>query len=196
MRRYSLKEKVPAEFSWYNEPETYYFDGGLIIKTKPETDFWQRTHYGFKRDNGHFLYTNINYDFSFTAYLEFNYEGIYDQCGLMLRLDKDNWIKISTEYENEKYSRLGSVVTNLGYSDWATTDIASDIKSMWYRVSKKGQDFLIENSRNGDNWTQMRITHLHQEIKDLEVGIYTCSPQDSSFECKVSNIKITESEWI
>ncbi|WP_397312917.1 DUF1349 domain-containing protein, partial [Paenibacillus elgii] len=31
--------------------------------------------------------------------------------------------KASIEYENEEYQRLGSVVTNHGFSDWATTDI-------------------------------------------------------------------------
>lgn len=97
---------------------------------------------------------------------------MYDQCGLFKRIDHDNWIKISTEYENENISRLGSVVTNLGYSDWSTTDISSEIRSMWYRIRKKGNDYLIDNSWDGENWKQMIITHLHQGTEQLEVGIY------------------------
>ena len=50
-------------------------------------------------------------------------------------LDSENWMKASIEYENEQYQRLGSVVTNHGYSDWATTDIDALVKSMWYRLS-------------------------------------------------------------
>ena len=53
----------------------------------------------------------------------------FDQCGIMMYLDSENWLKGSIEYENEEYQHLGSVVTNEGYSDWATTVIAADVKS-------------------------------------------------------------------
>ncbi len=45
----------------------------------------------------------------------------FDQCGIVIYLDSDNWLKASVEYENDTYQHLGSVVTNDGYSDWATT---------------------------------------------------------------------------
>lgn len=51
--------------------------------------------------------------------------------------------------------RLGSVVTNHGYSDWATTDISSDIKAMWYRFSRRGSDYCIECSQDGISFKQM-----------------------------------------
>ena len=72
-------------------------------------------------------------------------------------LNSDNWFKASIEYENKKIQRLGSVVTNHGYSDWATTDISSDIKSMWYRFSRRDSDYCIECSEDGINFRQMRI---------------------------------------
>ena len=61
-------------------------------------------------------------------------------------LDSDNWIKGSIEYENEEFQHLGSVVTNNGYSDWATTEIDASIKSMWYRFSRREDDYCIECS--------------------------------------------------
>ena len=195
MKKINFDKKSVENFYWLNEPHEHYFDDGLIIKTEPNTDFWQRTHYGFKNDNGHCYLTTLEEDFSFTTHLEFEPQTMYDQCGLFIRIDKNNWIKISTEYEDENESKLGSVVTNLGYSDWATTDISSDIKSMWYRVNKRGNDFLIENSRDGENWSQMRITHLHKEVEELEVGIYACSPKDGSFKCKVNEIIISKNQW-
>lgn len=173
----------------------YSCNEGMVIKTEPYTDFWQRTHYGFKRDNGHCLLTKIEGDFSIAGHVEFDPHTMYDQCGLIIRIDHNNWIKVSTEYEDEHISRLGSVVTNLGYSDWATTDISSEIKSMWYRISKNGNDYLIENSSNGEYWKQMRITHLHQEAEQLEVGIYACSPQNGSFNCKIKALIIDKNKW-
>ncbi|MDP4089423.1 MAG: DUF1349 domain-containing protein [Bacillota bacterium] len=176
------------EFYWFNEPGRHYFQDGLVIYTNPSTDFWQRTHYGFRRDDGHCLLTKRSGDFSFTAHFEFLPKEMYDQCGIMLRIDEENWIKASVEFENEDISRLGSVVTNLGYSDWATTDITSDVKSMWYRITRKGSDFLIETSYDGAAWTQMRIAHLHKECDAISVGIYACSPKESSFKCRIDSM--------
>lgn len=188
-------EGIKSKFEWLNEPEDFSFDDGLIIKTKPYTDFWQRTHYGFRRDDGHCYMTNMKGDFSFAAQLVFDSKTLYDQCGVILRIDEDNWVKASIEYENDKISRLDSVVTNLGYSDWATTDIPTEINSMWYRFNKNNNDVLIENSYDGINWKQMRILHLHSEPKQVKVGVYACSPQNSSFICKIKKIVVSENTW-
>ena len=126
-------------FFWHNRPEFEVRDGRLHIFTSPDTDFWQTTHYGFRRDNGHCLLTSVDRDFSLTVRTDFFPKKQYDQCGLILRLDSGNWIKTSAEYETETHSRLGSVVTNLGFSDWATIDIDSSVKSMWYRIQTKGK---------------------------------------------------------
>lgn len=61
-------------------------------------------------------------------------------------LNSDNWLKASVEYENDKTQRLGSVVTNNGYSDWASNDIDARYKEMWFRLSRRCDDFCIENS--------------------------------------------------
>ena len=87
-------------------------------------------------------------------------------------LNSDNWFKASIEYENEKIQRLGSVVTNHGYSDWATTDISSDIKSMWYRFSRRDSDYCIECSEDGINFRQMRIFHMWEGAEKITYGIY------------------------
>lgn len=188
-------EGIENKFVWENEPEEYAFDDGLIIKTKPYTDFWQRTHYGFRRDDGHCYITEIEGDFSFSAQLSFESKMLYDQCGVMLRIDEENWVKASVEFENMTISRLGSVVTNLGYSDWATSDIPTNIDVMWYRFNKNGKDVLIENSYDGIQWKQMRILHLHHEAKKVKVGVYACSPQNSSFECKIKKMVVDENTW-
>ncbi|MCX7708523.1 MAG: DUF1349 domain-containing protein [Clostridia bacterium] len=195
MQKINFNNAIPQEFYWFNEPLQYHFEKGLIVQTQPNTDFWQRTHYGFRNDNGHCLLTKLKEDFSLTAHFEFQPKALYDQCGMMIRLDEENWIKASVEYENERISRLGSVVTNLGYSDWATTDISSEIKSMWYRVSKRKNDFLIENSTDGLTWAQMRIAHLHKEFTELSAGVYACSPLDSSFHCKIDSMVLSENHW-
>ena len=70
-------------------------------------------------------------------------------------LDSENWLKASVEYENEEFQHLGSVVTNHGYSDWATTAIPANVKTMWYRFSRREDDYCIECSYDGVNFSQI-----------------------------------------
>ena len=110
-------------------------------------------------------------------------------------LDSENWLKGSIEYENDEFQHLGSVVTNNGYSDWATTEIDASVKSMWYRFSRREDDYCIECSSDGTAFSQMRICHMHQGKGKIRFGIYACSPEDSSFKAVFSNLQITECQW-
>ena len=190
-----LGSSLPADFYWFHEPSHYRLGNGLEIFTDEKTDFWQRTHYGFQRDDGHCLLTKQSGDFSLTTRVEFAPLEKYDQCGLIVRLDSQNWIKVSTEYESEQVSRLGSVVTNLGYSDWATQDVPTDRLEMRYRISRRGPEFLLENSPDGKTWLQMRITHLHQPAEQYEIGVYACSPIGKDFHCCFKSLEIAENRW-
>ncbi len=186
---------IPKYFYWFNKPEYFKTGNGFELCTKEKTDFWQKTHYEFRRDDGHCLFTKISGDFSTMTHVEYEPKEKYDQCGLMIRVDEQNWIKVSTEYENTKISRLGSVVTNFSYSDWATFDISSSYKEMWYRISRRGNDFLIENSFDGILWDQMRITHLHSAKERIEVGLYACSPIGRNFSSRFLVFSVDENSW-
>ena len=115
-------------------------------------------------------------------------------CGADLL--SENWLKGSIEFENAEFQRLGSVVTNLGFSDWATTDIPAAVKTMWYRLSRRKSDFCIESSPNGVNFKQMRICHLHEGAGKIRFGIYACSPEESSFRAVFTNMALTECKWL
>lgn len=192
----SLKGTSFENFVWVNRPSFIESAGRLIVATLPNTDFWQKTHYGFERDTGHALLSTSTKDFSMAVKTTFSPTGQYDQCGLLVRLNPKNWIKISTEYESPNHSRLGSVVTNFGFSDWATTDLNESPKEMWYRIqSKARQDFFLEYSRDGLNWYQMRIARLQESFESLQIGIYACSPMETSFEAIFEHFSIGESNW-
>ena len=113
----------------------------------------------------------------------------------MLYLDSENWLKASVEYENERYQHLGSVVTNQGYSDWATTEIDASVKTMWYRLSRREDDYRIECSNNGVVFRQMRVCHLAQGGGRIAFGVYACSPEDSSFRAVFTDMRLTECQW-
>jgi len=197
---------------WINTPDQYEISESYVkITTNPKTDFWQRSYYGFRNANSPALLVESEENFSFTVKVSFEYQERYDQCGVIIYIDSDNWFKASIEYENENFSRLGSVVTNLGYSDWATTDIPTS-NQMWYRLSRRGPDFLIESSTDGKGFWQMRIFHLHKlgetsaemgklnppahPEQSIRFGLYACSPLESTFTATFEDNKFEKCKWM
>ena len=186
------------EFKWTRAPKQYRIDEEKVsITTDPHTDLWQRTYYHFRNDNAPLLQieTNDRY-FSFVVKTDFSgSHHRFDQCGIVMYLDSENWLKASVEYENESFQHLGSVVTNHGYSDWATTEIPASMKVMWYRLSRREDDYCIECSYDGEKFSQMRVCHMWEGNDKIAFGIYACSPENSSFTAKFSEMKITECKW-
>ena len=121
------------QFSWTRQPKSCVItEKAIEVVTQPKTDLWQRTYYHFRNDNAPVfqMETERKY-FSFIVKTDFtDSHQRFDQCGIVLYLDSDNWLKCSVEYENENFQHLGSVVTNHGYSDWATTAIPAQVKTI------------------------------------------------------------------
>lgn len=185
-----------AHFKWLNQPEKFEFlNDSLVIETEPETDLWQRTFYGFSKMNAPAYLTETMENFTFRVKTSFETKNRFDQCGVLMYIDDENWVKVSVEHENDNFARLGSVATNLGYSDWATTDIPFPVNQMWYVVSRKNQDVFIEFSNDGTNFRQMRILHLHKPVEKVKIGIYACSPLKSSFAANFSALRIEPCYW-
>ena len=183
---------------WTRQPERCLITPDRIeIVTRPHTDLWQRTYYHFRNDNAPVLQMETEEKFfSFVVKTEFaESHHRFDQCGVALYLDSENWLKGSIEYENERFAHLGSVVTVGGYSDWATTAIDSSVDTVWYRLSRRGCDLCVECSFDGVNFSQMRICHMPCATGVVPFGIYACSPEDSSFAAEFSEFAFGGCKW-
>jgi uncharacterized protein len=191
-------ESHSRRLEWYNEPKKWYLDkttAQLVLETDENTDYWQKTHYGFQADNGHFLYAKTNKNFRMTTRVEAFPASMYDQAGLMIRFTEDTWVKTSLEYIPGGLSKLGAVVTNRGYSDWSTqyVDSTSNDINLYYRLSKLGQNCYVDFSFNGEQWNQIRIAYLHiPENATVLAGIYACSPQGKEQVVRFDFLKIEE----
>lgn len=186
-----------GKLEWTRKPKAWSVEDGRVeIITSPYTDLWQRTYYHFRNDNAPVLQmtTDERY-FSFVVRTEFESSHRFDQCGIVMYLDSENWLKGSIEYENEEFQHLGSVVTNNGYSDWATMAMDASVKSMWYRLSRREDDYCIECSPDGVCYSQMRVCHMWKGGGQIRFGIYACSPEDSSFKAVFTDMEITECRW-
>lgn len=195
---------------WANRQEQCRVDADTVsITSTPGTDLWQRTYYGFQVDNVPALLMSTDRNVTFTVRARFDYRRRYDQCGVLLRHHED-WFKASIEHENDELARLGSVLTTNGYSDWATTDIAG-CSERWYRISRRGPDFRLEQSADGTHFAQMRVFHLHTlgetatalcdqpadrlPAAPVQLGVYACSPEESRFTARFDHIRIQPSTW-
>lgn len=186
------------QLEWIREPADCRLTQERIeITTAPHTDLWQETYYHFRNDSAPVLQmeTEEKY-FSFVVKTEFESKHRFDQCGIVMYLDSANWLKASIEYENERFQHLGSVVTNNGYSDWATTELDASVKAMWYRFSRRENDYRIECSEDGRVFRQMRICHMWHGSGKIRFGVYACSPEDSSFRAVFTEMKITPCAWL
>lgn len=115
-----------SELQWQNEPKEYsIINGELEVVPDKGSDNWCRTHYDWGiHDNAHFLAISIPDDertVEITTKVKLFQRALYDQAGLMIRRGPDSWVKCSTEFgkDFDSPARLGSVVTNKGFSDWA-----------------------------------------------------------------------------
>ena len=196
---------------WINPPKKFRLGtSDVTLQTESGTDFWQRTFYGFRNSNAPAFLFDRSDNFTFLVSIECEYSTLFDQAGIIIWIDENNWIKASLEYENEEFSRLGAVVTNAGYSDWSTRNSPA-VPRIEFRVSRRGPDFLIE-ARTGSDWEQLRIAHLSALGETtpetgttpsaallpgptVGVGIYACSPGDSHFEANFQQLTFSPSIW-
>jgi regulation of enolase protein 1 (concanavalin A-like superfamily) len=93
-----------SKLKWTREPEQYEIgEDRISITTMPHTDLWQRTYYHFRNDNAPALQMETEEQFfSFIVKTDFTQSHHrFDQCGVVMYLDSENWLKGSIEYENE-----------------------------------------------------------------------------------------------
>ena len=89
-----------SELKWTRAPKQYTITEDKVeMITEPHTDLWQRTYYHFRNDNAPVfqMETDEKY-FSFVVKTEFDTKVRYDQSGIVMDLDSENWLKADVEY--------------------------------------------------------------------------------------------------
>lgn len=63
---------------------------------------------------------------------------------------------------------------------------------MWYRLSRREEDYCIECSNDGIHFEQMRVCHLHEGKGKIQFCIYACSPENPFFKAVFRDM---ECQW-
>ena len=189
-------EGIPASggellprMKWMNEPASATVSGnGLVVRARPKTDFWRKTVYGYATDNGHFFHLPVTGNFVFEARVNGQYAALYDQAGLMVRIDAQNWVKCGAEFFDN--ARHASVVFTREFSDWSTMNDLVTNGPVWWRVVRKPDSLETLCSSDGKNFTSVRLGYLVPSVT-ADVGIMFAAPEGGGFQSVFDSLKLT-----
>ena len=174
--------------SWHNEPRQWSLDdGALTVRSDEKTDFWRDTYYGFTRDSGHFFGHTWAGDFTASLRVQARYEALYDQAGIMVRIDEKNWIKAGIEL-SDGAACIGSVLT-VDRSDWSTSIYASDPSDFYLRVTVQAGVLRLQSSADGIRWPLLRLCPF-PKASTYRVGPMLCTPERQGLDVKFSSFEI------
>jgi len=172
----------PSNETWLNEPKHWHREGTSILCTADaKTDFWRKTFYGYITDNGHFLRRHFKGDFTTSIKVTGQYHDLYDQAGLMVRVDETTWMKCGIEFVDGKQNV--SVVITRDFSNWATARLPDGVGPLWMKVVRKGSALDIFHSLDGQHFTEFSVVYLGP-ADSVDVGPMFAAPEGKGFDVR------------
>lgn len=184
-----LSAQTLDRMTWFNEPESWAVENGnLTMDVTPQSDYWRISHYGFTVDDAPFIYTTRGGEFEVKVKISGEYKTRFDQAGLMLRIDKENYIKTGIEFVDGKYN-LSTVVTHTT-SDWSVIELDQPVEYVWIKAVRRLDAVEIFFSFDDKEYTMMRNCWL-QDNTPVMVGMMAACPDGDGFKAEFSGFKIT-----
>ncbi len=184
----SLSAQSLDRMQWFNEPESWTIEGNtLTMDVTPQSDYWRISHYGFTVDDAPFLYTLRGGEFEVKVKISGDYKVRFDQAGLMLRIDKENYIKTGIEYVDGKYN-LSAVVTHTT-SDWSVIELEEPVEYVWIKAVRRLDAVEIFYSFDDEHYTMMRNCWL-EENTPVMVGMMAACPDGDGFKATFEEFSI------
>ena len=176
------------KMQWFNEPENYSIRNGVLEMQVPAlTDFWRIAHYGFTVDDGPFLYAVYGGEFEAKIKVSGEYETRFDQAGMMIRLDHENYVKFGIEFVDGKFN-ISAVVTH-HTSDWSVIRFEEPIPHLWLKAVRRLDAIELFYSFDDREYTMMRTLWM-QDNCPLQVGPVAACPDGQGFKARFSDFKV------
>ena len=186
-------ESIPwSEGEWTRPPVSLTVkDDFLIAEAAEGSDWWRTTSYGFIHDDGHALLRDFPQDSSMEVSFILNFSEQFDQCGVLIRSDEENWIKAAVEF-SDGYPQLGAVVTQTR-SDWSTGRVPEWIgKEVTVRVSRKG-DALTVRAKADEDFRLVRVAPFDSR-RSWKAGPMLCAPTRAGFISTITSWRVGEAD--
>lgn len=176
------------KMSWFNEPQDWSVKNNtLSMFVTPQSDYWRISHYGFTVDDAPFYYAEYGGEFEVKVKITGDYKARFDQMGLLLRVDHENYIKAGVEYVDGKFN-LSTVVTHKT-SDWSVISLDSSPKFVWIKAIRRLDAVEVFYSFDDKTYTMMRNAHLQDNIP-VKVGLMAASPDGKGFKATFENFSV------
>lgn len=177
-----------TKMQWFNEPNDWEVkSGSLKMFVTPQSDYWRISHYGFTVDDAPFCYSEYGGEFETKVKITGDYKTRYDQAGLMLRIDHENYIKAGIEFVDGKYN-ISTVVTHKT-SDWSVITLNEKIPFIWIKAVRRMDAVEIFFSYDDKEYILMRLAWLQDNIP-VKVGVMAASPDGKGFDASFDHFQV------
>ncbi|MEE1231938.1 MAG: DUF1349 domain-containing protein [Phocaeicola sp.] len=184
----SVKAQTLEKMQWFNEPEKWTVENqALSMFVTPKSDYWRISHYGFTVDDAPFYYALYGGEFEVKVKITGDYKNRFDQAGLMLRIDEQNYIKAGIEFVDGVYN-LSTVVTHKT-SDWSVIALEKPVPFIWIKAVRRLDAVEVFYSFDDKTYTMMRNAWM-QDNTPMMVGVMGACPDGDGFNVKFENFKV------
>lgn len=177
------------KMQWFNEPAKWEVKNNVLnMFVTPQSDYWRISHYGFTVDDAPFYYSTYGGEFEVKVKITGDYKTRFDQMGLMLRIDAENYIKAGVEFVDGKYN-LSTVVTHKT-SDWSVIALDKTPSFVWIKAVRRLDAVEVFYSYDDKTYTMMRNAYLQDNVPVM-VGLMAASPDGKGFDAKFEHFTVT-----
>ena len=177
------------KMNWFNEPSDWSINQNeLNMFVTPKSDYWRISHYGFTVDDAPFYYAEYGGEFEAKVKISGDYKVRFDQAGMMIRLDHENYIKTGIEYVDGKYN-LSTVVTHTT-SDWSVIALDRPVEAIWIKAVRRLDAVEIFYSFDDKEYHMMRNAWVEAN-HPVKIGMFAACPDGDGFKATFSNFKVT-----
>ena len=183
-----LRGQSLDKLQWFNEPDSWKVSGDRLTMDVPaQCDYWRISHYGFTVDDGPFLYGLYGGEFEAKVKVSGDYKVRFDQAGMMLRIDHENWLKAGIEFVDGKYNL--SVVVTHGTSDWSVITLDRPVDFVWIKAVRRLDAVEVFYSFDDKEYTMMRNCWMQDNIP-MQVGMVAACPDGQGFKARFEGFKV------
>lgn len=177
------------KMNWFNEPKTWEIsEGKLMMDVTPKSDYWRISHYGFTVDDAPFYYSEYGGEFEAKVKVCGDYQTRFDQAGMMVRIDHENYIKAGIEFVDGKYNL--SVVVTHHTSDWSVIALDKPVEAIWIKAIRRLDAIEIFYSYDNKEYTLMRNAWMEAN-RPIKIGMFAASPDGDGFKASFSDFTVT-----
>lgn len=177
------------KMNWFNEPSDWQINGdSLTVDVTPHSDYWRVSHYGFTVDDAPFYYAEYGGEFEAIVKISGDYKVRFDQAGMMIRLDHENYIKTGIEFVDGKYN-LSTVVTH-NTSDWSVIALERPVDYIWIKAIRRRDAIEIFYSFDGTTYYMRRNAWLEAN-HPVKIGMFAACPDGNGFKATFTDFKVT-----